>query len=212
MGGYVDPSLEAILALRPDLIVGARGPSGPGLVAPFEERKIATYFPPTESIRGIQAMILGLSERVGHEEQGRVLVAEIEARIANIVEALRTAPRPRALLLFGRAPIVVAGPGSFAHELLGLAGADNVVPPGVAYPTVGLERVLAMDPDILLNASMAETHAAELQDEAGWRELRAIKEDNLRTISEEAVLRPGPRIAEGLAILARAIHPDIELL
>src|SRR5882724_6092795 len=64
VGGYVDPSLEAILALAPDLVIGARGPTGSGLVQKLEALGIATFFPPTESMAEIDAMIERLGEKV----------------------------------------------------------------------------------------------------------------------------------------------------
>lgn len=209
VGGYTDPSLEAILALRPDLVTGARGPAGPGVVRPLEERGIAAFFPPTESMAEIEAMLLDLSAKLGRPDAGRALVGDLQARRAAIADALVDAPKPRVLLVFGLSPIVVAGPGGFADELLRLAGAENAVREGIAYPTVGLERVLAMDPDIVINAAIAETKAAglgQLANEPGWRELRAVKSGRYRMIEEDVVLRPGPRIGEGLTILARTIH------
>lgn len=208
VGGYIDPSLEAILALAPDLVTGARGPAGPGIVTPLEERGIATYFPQTESIEQIEAMITELSRSVGHAEAGRALVGDLRTKRQKVADAVANEPKPRVLLVFGTAPIVVAGPGSFPDEMIRLAGGANAIAEGVAYPTLGLERVLALDPDVVINAAVAESHGSvELANEPGWRELRAMKEGRLRAIADEAVLRPGPRIGEGLAILARAIHP-----
>lgn len=208
VGGYIDPSLEAILALRPDLVTGARGPAGPGVTKPLEERGVATYFPPTESIDDIEAMIVGLGRLVGYGEAAQALVSKSRADRQRIAEAIADADRPRVLLVFGTAPIVVAGPGSFADEMLRLSGGTNAMAEGVAYPTLGLERVLALDPDLVINAAVAESHGAvDLANEPGWRELRAMKQGQYRAIADDVVLRPGPRIAEGLSILARTIHP-----
>jgi len=207
VGGYVDPSLEAILALLPDLIVGARGPAGPGLVRPFEERGIATFFPPTESFAQIQTMILELGRRLGLEEAGRRLVETIEAHERKVAAAVADVEKPRVLLLFGTAPIVVAGPKSFADEMIRRAGGQNVMTEGTTYPSLGVERMLALDPDVVLHAAMMEKDAAELERMPGFRDLRAVRRGDLRVLQNDVVLRPGPRIGEGLVILARAIHP-----
>jgi iron complex transport system substrate-binding protein len=94
--------------------------------------------------------------------------------------------------------------------MIRLAGGANVVTGGSAYPNLGIEHVLALDPDIVLNGAMAEGHGASQigPGQAGWRELRAVKTGRVVALEDEAVLRPGPRVGDGLAILARALHPE----
>lgn len=210
VGGYVDANLEAILALSPDLVVGARGPSGPGLVETLAGRGIATYFPRTESMAEIDAMIAGLATRLGREAEGRALVAKVREERERVARAVEGAERPRVLLMFDTAPVVVAGPGSFPDEMLRLAGGTNAVTRGASYPTLGLEHVLALDPDVVLDASMtgAGIGHADLSKEPGLRELRAVKTGRVAALHDEAVLRPGPRVGEGLRKLAQAIHPE----
>ncbi len=210
VGGYVDPNLETILALKPSLVTGARGPAGSGVVDTLSARGIETYFPETESFAQIDAMILGLGDRTLHSSEARGLVDRIHARVAQIERAVQGKPRVRALLVFGLEPIVVAGPGSFADEMLAHAGATNAVGEGKGYPTLGVETVIALDPDVVLNAAIAEAHGAERISgaTAGWRALRAVKERRIVALTDESVLRPGPRVAEGLATIARAVHPD----
>ena len=208
IGGYVDPSYEAILALRPDLVVGARGPSGTALTDRLEHRGIATFFPPTESFAQIDAMILGMGERTGREEAARSYVAAMHERIAAVERETADRPRVRVLLVFGLEPLSVAGPSSFPAEMLAKVGAINVVTEGGTYPTLGVERVLALDPELVINAAMGEKRSAERmgKDAPGWSRVRAIAEGHLVSIDDESILRPGPRIAEGLATLARAVH------
>ena len=210
VGGYVDPNLEAILALEPTLVTGARGPSGTSLTDTLGARGVAWFFPETESFAQIDAMMLGLGERTGHTDGARALVDKVHARIAEVERSVAGGPRVRALLLFGLEPIVVAGPSSFADEMLGRAGAVNAVREGKGYPTLGMETVLALDPDVVLNAAVAEAHGAEriAKDTPGWRELRAVKLGRVMPLTDEAVLRPGPRIGDGLARIARAVHPE----
>jgi len=209
VGGYVDASLEAILALRPDLVVGARGPAGPALSEKLGAMGIATFFPSTESMAEIDAMITELAARVGAREEGIKVVERLHARRDAVAKAVASEPRVRTLLVFSVSPIVAAGPQSFPNEMIKLANGDNVVIAGGAYPTLGIERLLALSPDVVINATMEPGAVGDGigRDEPGWRELPAIREGRVVAIHDEAVLRPGPRIGDGLATLARAMHP-----
>lgn len=213
VGGYVDPSYEAILALRPDLVTGARGPAGNALSEKLATRGIATYFPETESFTAIDAMILGMAERTNHLQEGRVAIDALHERIASIEKAVGSLPTKRVLLVFGLAPLSVAGPSSFANEMIRRAGGTNVISEGGAYPTIGAERVLALDPDVIVNCAMMEERVTERfrKDAPEWSHVRAVQTDHVAAITNESVLRPGPRIAEGLELIARAIHPEMRL-
>ena len=210
VGGYVDPSFEAILALQPDLVIGARGPAGNALTEKLAARGIATYFPPTESFDAIDAMLLGIGERTGRTEAGRATVEAVRKRISTVERAVAPLPKTRVLVVFGVDPLSVAGPSSFPDEMIRRAGGTNVITEGDAYPKIGVERVLALDPDVIVNAAMMEERASERirKDAPGWSRVRAIQTDRVAAITDEAVLRPGPRIGDGLALLAKALHPE----
>ena len=156
-------------------------------------------------------MVLGLGERTGHGNEARRVVEDLRAKRERVEVAVRAKPKARVLMVFGLEPIVAAGPKSFADEMLRRAGAENVVKDGDAYPTLGIERVIALEPDVILNAAMAEAHgASRISKEApGWKEVRAVKNGHVYMMDDEAVLRPGPRIVEGLQKVAGALHPDV---
>jgi iron complex transport system substrate-binding protein len=213
VGGYADPNLEAILALRPDLVVGARGPAGPAIVEKLATHGARTWFPETESLAQIDLLIVGLGERTGHAREAEAVVAKLHAREEAVTAAVKSEQRPRVLLVFGLEPIVVAGKGSFPAELVDRAGGDNVVTEGGRYPVLGMESVMALDPDIILNAAIAEAHGAERigTDSPGWKHLRAVKSGRVAALTDESVLRPGPRVGDALAIFARAVHPGVPI-
>lgn len=213
VGGYVDPSFEAILALRPDLVIGARGPAGSALADRLDARGIATYFPPTESFAAIDEMILGVGERTGRASEARAEVAALHARIAAVESAVASLPKTRVLLVFGLSPLSVAGPSSFADEMIRRAGGENVVKMGGTYPTIGAEHVLSLDPDVVVNAAMMEERASDRlrKDAPEWAHVRAVQSNRVASVTNEALLRPGPRVAEGLALLARALHPEVRI-
>ena len=213
IGGYVDPSFEAILALRPDLVTGARGPAGAAMSERLDARGIATFLPQTESFAQIDAMILGLGERTGRMKEAKATVDALDGRVAAIEKAVASKPRVRVLLVFGLAPLSVAGPQSFADEMIRRAGGDNAVTEGGGYPTIGVERVMTLDPDVVVNAAIAEAHGNERisGETPGWGKVRAVTSGRVVPVTDESVLRPGPRIGDGLATLARALHPDVAI-
>jgi iron complex transport system substrate-binding protein len=218
VGGFADPSVEKIIALRPTLVVGARGPAGPALAQALARHGIASAFPETESIAQIEDMLADLGRRLGHEAGAVAAVAVIEARRRRVAAAVAGRPRVRAVFLFDAAPIVAAGPGSFPDELIREAGGVNLITTGGAYPTVDLEKLLALDPDVLLdgaadmNAPAGTSRLAALRDAPGWKTLRALREGRVHPVPAGATLRPGPRIGEGLVAVARALHGDALLL
>jgi iron complex transport system substrate-binding protein len=118
-------------------------------------------------------------------------------------------PAPRVLLVLDISPVVAAGPKSFADELIALARAVNVISEGPAWQTVGLERVAELGPDVVVDASAGHAGGvSRITSRApGWEGVRAVREGHVVALTDERAIRPGPRVAEGLAELARALHP-----
>jgi iron complex transport system substrate-binding protein len=217
VGGFADPSVEAIVALRPTLVVGDRGPAGPTLEQRLQAHGIDSYFPAIDSVADISAMVRGLGERLGRAQAGEELATRIEREIRRAAEAAAARPRVRAVLVLDSTPIVVAGPGGFPDEVLRLAGAANPVDRGGPYPAIGLEHLLALDPDVIVDATevgmaaRAPSGGAErsrLSEKPGWSELRAVRTGRVRMLRGSAALRPGPRIAQGLVELDQALHDE----
>ncbi len=156
-------------------------------------------------------MIVELAARVGERPEGVRVVEKLRAQREAVASAVATEPRVRTLLVFSVSPIVAAGPQSFPNEMIGLANGENVVTGGGSYPTLSVEKLLSFAPEVVINASMAGVPGATGdgigRDDPGWRELAAVREGRVVAIHDEAVLRPGPRIGDGLAALARAMHP-----
>lgn len=211
VGGFSDPNIEAIVGLTPTLVIGARGPAGPTLMDTLRSHGIDTFFPETETIAAIKTMITDLGKRVNHVDDAARVVQEIEAKQNALKAKLSGKPRVRVLFAFDIAPVIAAGPGSFTDEVLREAGGENVVTKGGAYPTIGLEHLLTLDPDVLLDGAtdMQATKSMKerVTDTPGWKELRAVKEGRIRPVGSDA-LRPGPRIGDGLWAVARAMHGD----
>lgn len=209
VGGFTDPSIETILSLRPDLVVGIRGPGGAAIVGTLEARGVRTYFPETESKDQIVALLGGLGERTGHTREATALVSGLEAELAQVRASVAKKPKRRALLVYGRAPLVVAGRGSFADEMLALAGIENACTSHEHYPTIDVERVLAWDPDDVLDASVGmgmDVDDPSYFRTSGWKRVRAVTTGRVLKVTTLDVTRPGPSFARGVSALARLVH------
>ncbi len=213
VGGFMDADFEAILSLAPDLVVGPPGPESTRLIAKLEPRGIGTWFPAIDSLASIEAMICGLGERTAHAERARRVASDVESRTLAVERAVAAEPAPRVLLVVGSAPVIAAGPASFLDELIHRAKAINVVTAGTAWQTIELERVVEIDPDVVIDASddSRDARSPIAARSPGWSQVRAVRTGHVIAMSDSRVLRPGPRVAEGLAVLARALHPNASL-
>jgi iron complex transport system substrate-binding protein len=204
--------MEAILELRPDLVVGPSSGSSSHLAESLAAHGIPTWFPVAESLASIDALLLGLGERTGHVSDARRFVADLDAREGAVERAVAGEPRPRVLMVVGAAPVVAAGPKSYADEVLRRAGANNAVEAGPPWATLGFEQIVELDPDVVVDSSMGADGVVHVsRASVGWSGVRAVREGHVIPLNDARVLRPGPRIAEGLAVMARLLHPGVAI-
>jgi len=209
VGGFANPSIEAILALQPSLVTGSRSPAGPALEEALQSHGVKTFFPATDSIAQIVELHRALGLQVDRAEGGEREAKRIERAVREVQRKHEGDAKVRVALLFDFGPLVAAGPGGFPDELIRLAGGENVVTKGGSYPQLDVEHLLVLDPDVLVDGAGTQdqaTRLAELRGKAGFSALRAVKEGRVVTLESSASMRPGPRIAEGLEEMARVIH------
>jgi iron complex transport system substrate-binding protein len=209
VGGMLDPSFEAIVALRPDAVVGARGPVNRAVLDRLEAMGVRTLFPSVESVAEIDAAIGLFAALVGASDRAAPLRARITARIEQVRAAVRGRAAPGVLAVFGQRPISVAGPGSFVDELLTLAGGRNVVRSGPRWPTLALEAVLELAPEVVLDLTSMEGHGTLRDAWRGYTAIPAVRDGRVVRLDDPMLMRPGPRVGEALAVYARAIHPGL---
>ena len=208
------PSLEQIVKLRPDLILAAHGSAEPVLPLDRQGVKIVVLAPRT--LDDIYRNVLLIGRIVEAEGRAKRLVDGMRQRVAAVLAKVRDAPRPKVFVeLDASDPIrpFTAGPGSFVDLLVQLAGGANIAASSrTAWPQFSLEEVLRADPDLIILAhELAAMNPQTPQTVArrpGWRHLRAVREGAIYPIEGELLSRPGPRIVEGLELLARLFHPD----
>jgi iron complex transport system substrate-binding protein len=212
--GGIEPDVETILQLQPDLVVGPSGGWSQRLAATLASHGIATWFPAdSSSLADVDALVQSLGERTGHAQEAARVVERIHASEHAVEQAVAAEPKPRVLFVVDVAPVYAAGPRTFAGEMLREAGADNALPADTGWTAVGFERIVEIDPDVVVDASSgdAATPSTITAQSPGWSGVRAVREGHVVRLHDHRVLTPGPRIGEGLAVLAHALHPDARI-
>ena len=199
VGGFLDPSPEAILGLRPDLVLAAPSPGNRGPVEGLARLGVPVLVLPLHGVPEIVASVREVAKVLGVPAKGNLLVGRLESGIARVRATTAPLPKKRVLVVYGWRPLVVAGPGSFADSLLADAGAVNVAAGSSGeYPTFSAERLLGAAPDLIVDAT--GNHGGEAPPPGIT--------SRIVPVTGTALFHPGPRTFVALEELARLIHPE----
>ena len=215
VGGYIDPSVEAIVALKPDLVVCVKNPGGRDRLEVLTRLNIPVLVMPENHLMDIFTNIRYLGKLFNKTPRAETLINAITIHIHRIESNVRGLEAPRTLLIYGHKPLVAAGPGSFGDEMLQIAGAKNVaVDSSLRYPNLPMENVIRLAPEVIIDASIsgtgAEISAPQAQDFwSTWQIIPAVKNKRVYIFDSALWFRPGPRIAEGIERLAKLLHPTL---
>ena len=211
VGSYISLDFEKIVSLKPDLIIGTGAGNTKDMVDRLEKLGFSTYIIFPKNFDGILTSVRHLSQVVAREKEGLVTVRSMESRRQKIVDLTRNLPRPRVFMQIGEAPIVTVGRGSFADDLISLAGGENVAAKEEKmYPRWGMEEVLRRSPEVILISSMNPKGNYErvVQEWSRWKMIPAVQNGRIHLVDSDLIDRPSPRIVEGLEEMARVFHPE----
>jgi iron complex transport system substrate-binding protein len=221
VGGYIDPNLEKIAALSPELLIV---PGRDQKVTEFAMLKGLTVLQVNmDSLATIDGGIATIGKALGCEAAATALRERLRANLEAIRGAVKGLPRTKVLIITERQDhtlnkLYTANRNSFVSEIVNCAGGDNIFADAPAtYLAASKETVVVKAPDAIL-----EFHAGEKLDEseqarykADWRQLPslpAVQSGRIFLILESHATRPGPRVAEIALEIARLLHPDAPAL
>jgi cobalamin transport system substrate-binding protein len=206
VGGLFDPSLEAIVALEPDLVVLVPSAQQRDLRARLEALGIEVLA--LENITLAQAIgsIETLGARVGRAAEARARVDAIRSAWRESQRASAARPHPRAVLVLQRDPLYLVGRGSFLDAMLQAAGAQNLAAAKFEdpYPRVAIEWLISAAPELILDASESAEPAAEYWKH--WPSLPAVRRGRVAAVPAGIVTLPGPYLDRALQQLVRAVR------
>ncbi|MBS2032810.1 MAG: ABC transporter substrate-binding protein [Deltaproteobacteria bacterium] len=203
LGGLMDPSPEAILAVKPELLVVQPSPTIQPLLERVAELGVPVLELPMSNVAEVETAERELGAALGEKQKGDALAAELESSLAAARAKIPAGKRQRALIVYGWSPLVVAGPGSFADELLRAAGGENAAAGAKgAYVTYSAELAADAHPDLLVDLAftMGDQMPAAFQQLPGLARARVVHPKT------QALLHPGPKLVEGLLELQQALN------
>jgi iron complex transport system substrate-binding protein len=210
--GYSNPSAEALIALRPDLVIAPGDFVRPDLQAKLEQLKIPLFVLDAHTLEDILLHIQTLGTMFEKASAASEVTQSMRHRITDIRRKVETPPTKRVLYVLNSQPLISVGPGSFIHQMIGLAGGINIAAQaGMAYPKLSMEAVLKDDPEVLIfpSGGVETVPHSEQQQWRRWDSLSAVKQQRFHEVPSSLLNRPGPRVVEALEQLARAIHPEM---
>ncbi len=210
VGGAQNPSLEAIVALHPDLVLATTSINRIETVEGLAKVGIAVYTTDPQTVRGMLESTARIAGLMGAEAQGSALVAKLQARLDALGARLGDVSPVHALFVVWEDPLITIGQNTFIADALRWAGAESVILSQQKWPRVSFEEVVRLQPDYIVFASDHAGFGAEelgaLRSREAWKQLRAVELGHIAVISEE-INRPSPGLVDAIEQLAREVHP-----
>ena len=213
VGGFSNPSAEKIVSLAPDLVIAIPNVGNRDAVNTVQRLGIAVLVLEIRDLDGLFRSIREIGARTGDAGEAEALAGSLQAEISSLAARVVDLPKPSVLIAFSRDPFIIAGPGSFPGELIRIAG--GVIPiedSDNQYPRLGLEMILDIAPEVILMTAMdgepdGNADAELLRSWNDWPTVPAVAAGRVHTVDPDLILRPGPRVVEGIRELIRIFHP-----
>jgi iron complex transport system substrate-binding protein len=210
VGGMLAPSLEGMVALKPDLVVATTAGNRHETFEQLDRLRIPVYVVNPVTVADVLDLVARLGRLADRGAAADRAVAALRERMQAVAARVDGRPRPRVLYVVWPDPLIVPGRGSLVSELIDLAGGESVTADGGSgYPRYSLEAALARNPEVIVLASHGSEQSPLMR--AQWErfsQVPAIAAGRLHTIDGNLTHRYGPRIVDGLERLARLIHPE----
>ena len=221
VGGFINPNLEAIVALQPDLVILLANQTK--TVEQLQQLNIPILTVRNTTLNDIQQAISLIGQQTQHQTQAQQLLDDIELQINTIQQYVAELPQPRVMIAIGHSigsgqieSIYIAGQHDFYNDLITLAGGQNVYQDKkIKVPSLSTEGILQLNPQVILDIfPEADDHDAKLdQVLQQWQTLKyvdAVKNNRVHIIEQDYATIPGPRVFQLLKQMAQLIHPELD--
>lgn len=204
VGDTQRPSIERIIALKTDLVIASTASQLQQFVHNLEEVGTPVYVSDPRGLDGVLDSIAKIGELTGTTNRARELTGALRGRLEKVASRLSGAQRPSVLCILASNPLITIGAKSFITDLINRAGGRSVSEDLASdYPQYSLETAVARRPELIF----LETGESDLPPRL--KETPAGRSGRVFHIDDNLLLRPGPRIVDGLEEMARKLHPEL---
>jgi len=205
VGGLFNPSLEAVVALEPDLVVLVSSVQQRDFRSRLRELGIEVIELTGHTLDQILESMQTLGDRIGRSQAARERVAAIRSTWVDVAQEASQRPRRSAVLVVQRDPLYLVGGGSYLDAMLDAAGLDNAAAEYLeAYPRVSLEWLIAAEPQVIIDSS--EDPVAAIEHWSRWTSIPAVAAGRVVAIPQGLVTLPGPYLDRSLRTMVAAIR------
>ncbi len=206
---YSNPSAEVEVGLAPDLVILSANQRAH--VDTFRRLGLTVYYNhEPESIDAVLANVRLMGRLTGHVEEAEALASKMRARIDAVTARLSDVQQGPKVFYEISDSLYTAGPGSFVGGMLAALKVRNIAQGTTTqFPQLSSEAVIAAAPDAILLADAKFGGSPEkVRARPGWSAIPAVAHDRLHVVEADLVNRPGPRIVEGIELMARLLYPE----
>jgi len=208
VGGMLDPDLETIRALRPDLLVGSTSGNDPGFATQAAALGLPFYALHAPDVESVLNSLQDLASSLGEPARGEELRAALQRRLDAVARRVEARSPARVLFVVWGDPLVVPGRTAFLTDALRRAGGVSITADAAAaWPAFDVELAIARAPEVILTTADSRSTVERLERDGAWREVPAVRLRRVHIVSD-AIQQPGPRVVDGIEEAARCLHPE----
>jgi iron complex transport system substrate-binding protein len=208
VGGIINPSIELIVSLKPDLILMSMEGNLQESFQKLTDLNIPVVVSNPRTFEGIYKSVFDLGSLTGTRESAGEIVASMKDSVRSVTQPRQR--KPKTLFILSLQPLIVVGTGTYLSEMIQLAGGENVAAgSGISYPAYSREVVVASAPEvIILTSDIYANREALIMGFPEWENIPAFRTGRVAAIDANLISRPGPRVALALAEVVRLIQNE----
>lgn len=209
VGTHLQPNVEMILALKPDLVVQGGVAKGIPAFKRLEAAQVPVAMFAPHNFAGLFSTITRLGALTGKPEAADALNRSTQAKLADVAKRVAGRPKPRVFFEVRELNLLAAGRGSLVNDIITRAGGENLVTSPQKLTLYSLEALIQANPDVyVIQKGPMNRSPDNIYNRPYFKELKAVKAHRVMVVDESLYSRPGPRSAEAVEELARFLHPE----